>query len=270
MGNRPGCPNVGWAFPFDTTQLDDGYHTLAVSAFTTDAVPRRSTSIISFSTANANGPEMYVNVPGWAGTQSGTFTISGWAMDAWSTVGAVTIAIDGNSYGSASYGGNMQGVCDIMGNYPGCPNVGLSFPINTAELTNGGHTLTVTTFSSELVPRSVSQSVLFYASNADPSAQNQPTVMIDVPAAQATYSGTQNVFRLGAGRRQCDQQRGCCDRRHLVRECVVRSRPLGCMRVSESCRLSQCRLGLQHRHRGITGWSAQLDDDGSYQRCDAA
>ncbi len=109
-------------------------------------------------------------------------------------MGAVTIAIDGNSYGSASYGGNMQGVCDIMGNYPGCPNVGWSFPINRAELTNGGHTLTVTTFSSELVPRSVSQSVLFYASNADPSAQNQPTVMIDVPAAQATYSGTQTFF----------------------------------------------------------------------------
>ena len=194
LGNKPGCPNVGWAFPLDTTQLDDGYHTLTVTAFTSDPVPRRTTSILSFSTANSSGPEMYVNVPSWGGSYSGVFTVSGWAMNATSLVGAVTISIDGNSYGSASYGGNMPGVCEVMGNYPGCPNVGWSYSVNTAGLANGGHTLTVTTFTADLVPRQTSQSVLFYSSNTNPAPQNQSNVWADVPGWQSTYSGTQTFF----------------------------------------------------------------------------
>ena len=190
-GNRPGCPNVGWAFPFDTTQLDDGYHTLTVTAFTADSVPRQTTSFLSFSTANASGPEMYVDVPSPSSTQAGVFNISGWAMNATSLVGAVTISVDGNSYGTASYGASRPDVCQVIGSYPGCPTVGWSFALNTAGLANGGHTLTVTTFTADMVPRQTSQSVFFYSSNTNPAPQNKSTMSTGVPAWQATYSGTQ-------------------------------------------------------------------------------
>ena len=203
-GNRPdvcavypgrvGCPNVGWAFYFDTSQLADGPHTLAITVFTADATPRETVATIEFTTSNSNAPAVDVDVPAGLATYTGTQNFSGWAIDSTSTMGAVTIAIDGNSYGNAVYGTNRKDACDVLGDDPGCPNVGWYFSFNTAELTNGPHTLTVTGFTAEGVPRKSTQNIVFIASNANSAAQNKSRMYTDVPAPQKIYSGLTTFF----------------------------------------------------------------------------
>ena len=40
---------------------------------------------------------------------------------------------------------NRQDACNAIGNWPGCPNVGYDYWLNTTQFANGSHTLTVTT-----------------------------------------------------------------------------------------------------------------------------
>jgi hypothetical protein len=91
--------------------------------------------------------------------------------------------IDGVAFGNAGYGGSRPDVCSA-GQYPGCPNVGWSYGINTAQLKNGQHTLTVSATTAD--SRVKTQSVTFSTSNGTPLLLD-----IDVPQSQGGYSGTQ-------------------------------------------------------------------------------
>ncbi|HXE12682.1 MAG TPA: Ig-like domain-containing protein [Bryobacteraceae bacterium] len=186
----PGCPNVGWTTTLDTTWLDDGEHTLSVTAFTADAVPRHTTASITFTTDNFYPGVIWPDIPSGQtlSTLSGQQTISGWAIDTFANIAAVTIAVDGNSLGNATYGSARPDVCSTSD--PGCPNVGWSFPLNTAQLTNGYHTLTVTSSTAEESPRQATENISFAVQNANPTAQNTSLVYVDLPQPQTTYTGT--------------------------------------------------------------------------------
>lgn len=192
LGNDPGSPYVGWNFPFDTSLLDDGPHSMTITAITTDS--RMSTAMITFSTANETGPNLYVDQPAAGNSYSGQQSISGWAIDSENRIGTVSIAIDGNAFGIASYGISRQDVCNVYGNLPGCPNVGWSFPLNTAELTNGTHSLTVTAFTASTDSEPATWSVSFSTNNSNPAAQQQSRVYIEAPAAGVSWAGTQTIF----------------------------------------------------------------------------
>jgi hypothetical protein len=192
FGTRPGCPNIGWEFSIDTTGLDDGDHTLEVTSFTASAVPRHTTASISFTTDNFYPGLVHVEYPDpqTPSTLSGQQTFSGWAMDLFSPIASVNIAIDGNSYGSAQYGSNRQDVCPYYPGYETCPAIGWTFPFNTSQLANGYHTLTVTSVTAEEVPRQMMESFPFITQNQNPSTSGLSTIYVDSPQNQTTVYGT--------------------------------------------------------------------------------
>jgi hypothetical protein len=140
-----GCPNVGWYLSFDSTLLPNGPHTVDVTA--TSSAGQTYTASSNFTIANwesVNPIKMFIDSPSSGATVSGAALLNGWAIDTQSSISSVSIAVDGVSYGAASYGNNRQDVCN---SYPGeaaCPNVGWTSSLNTSSLSEGIHTLAIT------------------------------------------------------------------------------------------------------------------------------
>lgn len=147
---RGGCPNVGWNFPLDTTPLSNGTHTIEVTAYSSTGAYVTTSS--SFQVANwlSNPARISIDRPNTGtGPISGNANFGGWALDDYSAITNVAIAIDGASYGNALYGASRPDVCAHLPGRFGCPNVGWNFAIDTTLLTDGIHLLEVTTASSE-------------------------------------------------------------------------------------------------------------------------
>jgi hypothetical protein len=69
------------------------------------------------------------------------------------------VKVDGTAAGLAFYGVARPDVCVVYPGRPGCPNVGFSYPLNTALLTTGTHTITVAVTDTNGTPGSYSVSV---------------------------------------------------------------------------------------------------------------
>lgn len=80
---------------------------------------------------------------------TGIAGFAGWAIDDYSTITNIAIAVDGVSYGNAAYGGNRPDVCSMYPGRSGCPNVGWGFSMDTTRLADGVHLLEVTAKPSE-------------------------------------------------------------------------------------------------------------------------
>ncbi len=172
-----GCPNVGWDFTLDTTLLADGTHVLTVTP--TTAGGQSSTQSRTFQVSNAaNNPIMLdIDLPVTGTTYFGPATFFGWAIDNNGPITNVTISIDGVPYGNANYGWSRPDVCAVYPGRPGCPNIGWTFLIDTTQLANGTHTLTITGYSTT----HATLSRQFTVSNT--ALGNPVTVGIDVPGA---------------------------------------------------------------------------------------
>lgn len=188
---RPGCPNVGWAFQLDTSLLADGSHNLTITAITSDSVPRVSTAVIPFETDNSYSSAVTIDAPTAQNSYAGVQQFSGWAVNRNATIGIVSVAVDGLSFGNASSNLSRPDVCNSLGNLPGCPNVGWSFSLNTASLTNGQHTLTVTAFTNEEYYVETTLTRVFTTNNPNPAIANKSQVQVDAPGPNNIYSGQQ-------------------------------------------------------------------------------
>ncbi len=142
----PNCPNVGWNFGLDTTRLINGTHFLAVSAYT--AVGQSTVATRSFSVSNSSTASPILASIDTPREQNsillGPVTFSGWAIDLNAAVNNVTVAIDGVVRGTASYGTPRPDVCVPQPFAAGCPNVGWTFDVDSTQLANGTHTVTIT------------------------------------------------------------------------------------------------------------------------------
>ncbi len=141
------CPAGGWTFALDTTQFPDGAHTLGVTATAADgtyAIASAPFQIANWSTPNPM--IVSVDTPGPLSPPfSGIAHFGGWAVDNNGPIGSIQISVDGGTPVAAQYGGNRPDVCTVQGNLAGCPNVGWNAFVNTGLLSNGTHTLAVTT-----------------------------------------------------------------------------------------------------------------------------
>jgi photosystem II stability/assembly factor-like uncharacterized protein len=159
---RPGCPSVGYSYPLNTAALTPGQHTITVAATDSDAIPDVGSATISVTVASAP-PTVYIDIPANNGTVSGTVTVAGWAIDSITAVGtaisSVQVKVDGTVVGTATYGVSRPDVCAAYAGRPGCPNVGYTFQLNTAGLSSGPHTLTVTATDSDGTPDTGSASI---------------------------------------------------------------------------------------------------------------
>jgi hypothetical protein len=144
---RPGCPNVGYTFTWNTGNVSPGQHVITVTALDSDKVPEPGA--VSVTVAVNNGPPLvWIDQPVAGATVSGTVTVAGWAVDngtvVGTAIGSVQVKVDGALIGTAAYGSSRPDVCAVYVGRPGCPNVGFSFPWNTTGLSAGVHILTVT------------------------------------------------------------------------------------------------------------------------------
>jgi sugar lactone lactonase YvrE len=178
---RPGCPNVGWSYFLDTTQLTDGAHMLQITAKTSTGGV--TTVGASFTVANAvSATRVFIDTPSPKdGAYEGLVLMAGWALDDTSAIAKVTISVDGVPYGTAAYGLTRTDVCAAYPGRPGCPAVGWSFLLNTGQLSNGSHVLGVTATTAD--GRNATSSASFSVANWSPSpVNNAMRLMIDSPS----------------------------------------------------------------------------------------
>jgi len=194
--DRPGCPNVGYTYSLNTSALAAGLHTITVTATDSASPPDTGSASVTVIVGSGSAviPTVHIDSPATGATVSGIVTVSGWAIDNASTVGtaigSVQVLLDGTLVGTATYGVSRPDVCAAFPGRPGCPNVGYTYSLNTAALTAGSHSITVTAKDSANPPDAGSAKVLFTVGSG---AAVIPTVHIDSPAPGATISGTVTV-----------------------------------------------------------------------------
>src|ERR1022692_1810355 len=97
----------------------------------------------------AQTPYVNIDIPAPGAVVSGTVSMIGWALDNTSVIGtainpgSLVVSLDGAPVGTATYGMYRSDVCAAFPGRPGCPNVGFTFNLNTAALSPGAHTITV-------------------------------------------------------------------------------------------------------------------------------
>ncbi|MBV8867685.1 MAG: hypothetical protein JO210_19960, partial [Acidobacteriaceae bacterium] len=123
---------------------------------------------------------------------TGSTPVAGWVVDKNTTISSVQVSVDGIAVGTASYGVARPDVCTALGSFPGCPNVGYDFILNTAQFADGAHALQITATDSNGVRLTNARS--FKTSNF--SGSNPTLVNLDNPGAQGgnfqgitTFSG---------------------------------------------------------------------------------
>jgi len=193
---RPSCPNVGYTYSLNTATLTPGSHTLTVTATDSASPPDTGSASVTVFVGSAAAvmPSVFIDSPAPGATVSGVVTVEGWAIDNASTVGtaisSVQVLVDGTAVGTANYGVNRPDVCAAFPGRPGCPDVGFTYSLNTAALTAGLHSITVTAKDSASPPDSGSAKVTIIVGSG---AAVIPTVHIDSPAPGATVSGTVTI-----------------------------------------------------------------------------
>ncbi|MBV9612045.1 MAG: hypothetical protein JO091_06210 [Acidobacteriaceae bacterium] len=125
--------------------------------------------------------------PGGANnTFFGSAVFSGWAVHDTAAITTIQIAIDGASYGTATYGLARADVCAVYPGRQGCPNVGWSISVDTTQLANGAHTLEIT--ATNTLGAHATSASSFTVANW--SAANPMIVNVDVPNSSTSYTGT--------------------------------------------------------------------------------
>ncbi len=178
---RPGCPNVGWRLVVDTTQLVNGLHVLGVAGYTPTGQHQSVSRTFTASNGVSASPiQIFIDQPN---PQNAIFlgqtTFRGWAISDSITLNSVSIAIDGASYGKATYHLSRPDVCQAFPTSLNCPNEGWTFPVDTSRLANGSHILTVTAAGSQQNTLSAQFAV------ANWTTANPMKIAIDNPSTQS-------------------------------------------------------------------------------------
>ncbi len=132
-------------------------------------------------------PSVFIDAPVANATLTDTAVIRGWAIENTATVGpaavsSVTISVDGNQIGTATYGISRTDVCAVFPGRLGCPAVGWTYNLNVATFTSGSHTSRVS--ATDTSGYSNSATVNFTVGHSLPS------IYVEAPAAGAMLSGT--------------------------------------------------------------------------------
>lgn len=147
---QPNCLTSGWSYALNTTSFSNGVHTMT-AVFTANNGDRKTFNV-SFTVANTNQQLIAgVDQPTSATPVSGSVTVSGWAVDFHLPVGNLNVLVDGTpAYGTAAFafiGGYRPDICTTYQTALDCPNVGWSTLLDTTQLANGPHTISISAVS---------------------------------------------------------------------------------------------------------------------------
>jgi N-acetylmuramoyl-L-alanine amidase len=150
----------------------------------TDTVGVSDSTTININIADTP-PTVTIDGPDEGSTVAGTITVSGWALDNVNETGvaitSVNVLVDGSVVGKASYGVSRPDVCAIWPGRPGCPNVGYVYSLNTATLSPGSHTISVSAVNALSITGTAHVTVTV--------GYSSPTVQIDSPTSGSVVSG---------------------------------------------------------------------------------
>ncbi|HMJ62661.1 MAG TPA: Ig-like domain-containing protein, partial [Bryobacteraceae bacterium] len=113
---------------------------------------------------------------------AGITNASGWALADNAAISGVAIAVDGVSYGAATYGAPRADVCAVYAGRAGCPNVGWSLLLDTTLLTDGSHVLDVTITA--VTGQKYTGTSNFTVANA--AAANPMRIYVDTPGPSSS------------------------------------------------------------------------------------
>jgi len=106
---------------------------------------------------NLKAPNLWLDTPGENTNVYRSAVLQGWAIDnvsnAESAISKVEIYLDGNKVGDATYGTNRADVCAAYPNRKNCPNVGFTYNLNVATLSDGPHLIKVVATDSDPSPK---------------------------------------------------------------------------------------------------------------------
>ncbi|MFC4800158.1 Ig-like domain-containing protein [Neobacillus sp. GCM10023253] len=131
-------PNPGYKFTLNTKNLTNGEHTITVKETGNNGAVTPQTVKVNVQNSPVRG---YMDSPGNGSTIKGDIDVSGWFLDA-SGVSKIEVLVDGRSIGEAQYGLPRTDVYNAFPDYQNS-NSGYKFTLNTKNLTNGQHTVTV-------------------------------------------------------------------------------------------------------------------------------
>jgi hypothetical protein len=131
----------------------------------------------------------------------GTVNVAGWAVDDKTTpstvaspITSITVSVDGGTPQRASFGGSRPDVCSVYSG-PGCPYIGFDFGLDTTQLSNGVHTVTVTATDGDPTNNIASQSAIITVQNVAGGAYVPPNIDVDDPLSGATIpQGTVSIL----------------------------------------------------------------------------
>jgi hypothetical protein len=207
------CPNVGYSYSYDTTQLANGTHTLQV--IVTDSAGRSRANPLGVTLFVNNDPSLSrthvsIDTPTTRGQiYHGVVLFAGWATNDVSPIatGSFKASIDGFPIPASDikYGNPRPDVCAVaVPGTPGCPaaNVGWTYVADLTKLpnsnnANGSTTPHVFTLMAVAADGEVSTvSSTFYVNNYNPiDLFSGPAIDIDAPGDNAgALSGTTQLY----------------------------------------------------------------------------
>jgi hypothetical protein len=142
------------------------------------------TILIIFHSSNALAtllPKGYIDTPTVGSSMKGVSNVSGWFLDG-SGVAKIEIVVDGKVMGQAQYGTTRLDVGDKFPDYKNA-NSGFQYSLNTMNLTNGQHSLTVRETGNNGITTTLSSRIVY--------VQNLPAKgSIDAPTNGSLIKGT--------------------------------------------------------------------------------
>ncbi|KNZ70036.1 peptidase S8 and S53 subtilisin kexin sedolisin [Thermincola ferriacetica] len=132
--------NSGFHYSLDTTKLSNGTHTVTIRETGANGsqtiLPARTVTVL-----NSLPAKGYLDSPKEGQTLSGTVNVIGWFLDG-DGVSKIEVIVDGIIQGQAYYGVNREDVYNVLPAYDN-HNSGYSYSLDTTQLTNGSHQITI-------------------------------------------------------------------------------------------------------------------------------
>jgi hypothetical protein len=146
-----------------------------------------STCLLAIASPKGSEPSIVIDAPAPNARLTGLVEVRGWAIKsatatASDSVQSVTVLIDGNQVGTATYGTAWADVCTGFRGRAACPNAGWSYNLDVDAFGQGNHVMKVVALDS--AGNSSSNEVSFTTTSS-----LVPSVIVDVPAPGAILKG---------------------------------------------------------------------------------
>lgn len=133
--------NGGYEFALDTKNYANGAHTITVKATAKNGSTKQFDSSVSIQNLDHLPTLGFLDTPQSGTTINGVSTIRGWYLDG-SGVEKIEVFVDDKLIGNAQYGLSRTDVANVLPEYLNS-NAGFQYSLDTKQITDGPHTLTI-------------------------------------------------------------------------------------------------------------------------------